>query len=32
LTNMLGDVALLVTSEDDASKEIGDEVTILLFG
>ncbi len=32
LTNMLGDVALLVTSEDDTSKEIGDEVTVLLFG
>ena len=32
LTNMLGDVALLVTSEDDSSKEVGDEVTILLFG
>lgn len=32
LTNMLGDVALLVTSEDDKSKEIGDEVNILLFG
>ena len=31
LTNMLGDVALLVTSEDDTSKEIGDEVTVLLF-
>jgi len=32
LTNMLGNVALLVTSEDDTSKEIGDEVSILLFG
>jgi molybdopterin molybdotransferase len=32
LTNMLGNVALLVTSEDDSSKEIGDEVTVLLFG
>ena len=32
LTNMLGNVALLVTSEDDTSKEVGDEVTILLFG
>jgi len=31
LTNMLGDVALLVTSEDDSSKEVGDEVTILLM-
>jgi len=32
LTNMLGNVALLVTSEDDNSKEIGDEVSVLLFG
>ncbi len=32
LTNMLGAIALLVTSEDDVSKEIGDEVNILLFG
>ena len=32
LTNMLGDAALLVTSEDDTSKEAGDEVTVLLFG
>ncbi|PHS40079.1 MAG: molybdopterin molybdenumtransferase MoeA [Sulfurovum sp.] len=32
LTNMLGNVALLVTPEDDKSKEIGDEVTVLLFG
>ena len=32
LTNMLGNVALLVTSEDDSSKEEGDEVNILLFG
>jgi len=31
LTNMLGNVALLITSEDDSSKEIGDEVTVLLF-
>jgi len=31
LTNMLGDVALLVTSEDDSSKDIGDEVDILLI-
>jgi hypothetical protein len=29
---MLGDVALLVTSEEDSSKEIGDEVSVLLFG
>jgi molybdopterin molybdotransferase len=32
LTNMLGDVALLATSEDDTSKEVGDEVSVLLFG
>jgi molybdopterin molybdotransferase len=32
LTNMLGNVALLVTSEDDTSKETGDEVSVLLFG
>jgi molybdopterin molybdotransferase len=32
LTNMLGNVALLVTSEDDTSKEAGDEVSVLLFG
>jgi len=32
LTNMLGDIALLVTSEDDSSKDIGDEVDILLIG
>jgi molybdopterin molybdotransferase len=31
LTNMLGNVALLVTSEDDSSKEVGDEVTVLLL-
>ena len=31
LTNMLGDVALLVTSEDDSSKEVGDEVDVLLI-
>jgi molybdopterin molybdotransferase len=31
LTNMLGDTALLVTSEDDSSKDIGDQVSILLF-
>jgi len=31
LTNMLGDVALLITSEDDSSKEVGDDVTVLLF-
>jgi len=29
LTNMLGDIALLVTSEDDNSKDVGDEVTVL---
>ncbi len=32
LTNMLGTVALLVTSEEDTSKETGEEVSILLFG
>ena len=32
LTNMLGNVALLVTSEDDSSKEVGDEVDVLLLG
>lgn len=32
LTNMLGNAALLVTSEDDTSKEVGDEVNVLLFG
>jgi molybdopterin molybdotransferase len=32
LTNMLGEVALLVTSENDASKDTGDLVDILLFG
>jgi molybdopterin molybdotransferase len=31
LTNMLGDVALLITSEDDSSIEVGDDVTVLLF-
>jgi molybdopterin molybdotransferase len=31
LTNMLGSVALLTTSQDDSSKEVGDEVKILLF-
>jgi molybdopterin molybdotransferase len=31
LTNMLGNVALLSTSEDDVSKEVGDEVSVLLF-
>jgi len=31
LTNMLGKVALLATSEDDTSKDIGDEVTVLLL-
>ena len=31
LTNMLGDIALLVTSEEDQSKSVGDEVTVLLF-
>lgn len=32
LTNMLGNVALLETSEEDTSKDVGDEVNILLFG
>ena len=32
LTNMLGNVALLVTSEDDSSKEVGDAVDVLLLG
>ena len=31
LTNMLGNVALLATSEDDTSKDIGDEVSVLLL-
>lgn len=31
LTNMLGEVALIETSEDDKSKDTGDEVTMLLF-
>jgi molybdopterin molybdotransferase len=31
LTNMLGDIALLVTSEDDSSKKVDDEVDILLL-
>jgi len=31
LTNMLGNTALLVTSEDETSKKIGDEVDILLL-
>ena len=31
LTNMLGSTALLVTSEDDSSKEVGDRVDILLL-
>ena len=32
MTNMLGDTALLYTSEDDTSKEAGETVTVLLFG
>ncbi|HIQ26936.1 MAG TPA: molybdopterin molybdenumtransferase MoeA [Sulfurovum sp.] len=32
LTNMLGDVGLLVTTEEDTSKVTGDEVNVLLFG
>ncbi len=31
LTNMLGTIALLETSEDESSKEAGDEVNVLLF-
>jgi len=31
LTNMLGNAALLFTSEDDSSKEIGEEVDVLLI-
>jgi len=31
LTNVLGSTALLVTSEDDSSKNVGDKVNILLF-
>ena len=31
LTNMLGSVALLVTSEEDSSKEAGEKVTVLLL-
>ena len=31
LTNMLGDTALMVTSEEDSSKEIGDIVKIILL-
>lgn len=31
LTNMLGDVALLVTDEDESSKERGESVTVLLL-
>jgi molybdopterin molybdotransferase len=31
LTNMLGEIALLVTSEEDGSKEVGDEVLVLLL-
>ncbi|MDD3498923.1 molybdopterin molybdotransferase MoeA [Sulfurovum sp.] len=32
LTNMLGEVALLFTGEEEGSKEKGDEVTVLLLG
>jgi molybdopterin molybdotransferase len=32
LTNMLGESALLVTSEEESSKEVGDKVNVLLFG
>ena len=32
LTNMLGEVALLFTDEEEGSREKGDEVTVLLLG
>ncbi len=32
MTNLLGESALLVTSEEETSKEVGDEVDVLLFG
>ena len=32
LTNMLGEVALLVTSEEDSSKTVGETVDVLLLG
>ncbi len=32
MTNLLGESALLVTSEEESSKEVGDEVNVLLFG
>ncbi len=32
LTNMLGDIALLVTDENETNKEIGEEVSVLLLG
>jgi molybdopterin molybdotransferase len=32
LTNMLGNVGLLYTSEDDSSKETGEEVEVLQLG
>jgi molybdopterin molybdotransferase len=31
LTNMLGEVALLITGEEESSKDIGDEVSLLLL-
>ena len=31
LTNMLGDIALLVTGEEESSKEAGEKVTVLLL-
>ncbi len=31
LTNMLGDTALVVTSEEESSKEAGEKVTVLLL-
>jgi len=32
LTNMLGSVGLLITSQEDNSKDVGDEVEVLLLG
>jgi len=32
LTNMLGDIALIVTDENESNKEIGDKVNVLLLG
>jgi hypothetical protein len=30
MTNMLGDIALVYTSEDDSSKETGEAISVLL--